>query len=103
MAILESAHQTHRTFTSSSAAADFYNTSSSSGELTPYTSTPYGFHPRAMSGFPLGFPVIFDNRLSANQSRRLWTVLCDGNYLDQATASVTVRLLTFNAEQQVYG
>lgn len=56
-----------------------------------------------MSGFPLGFPVVFDNRLSANQSQRLWTDLKDGNYLDQATASVTVRLLTFNVELQVYG
>lgn len=56
-----------------------------------------------MSGFPWGFPVAFDNRLSANDSRRLWTILSDGNYLDKATASVTVRLLTFNTELQVYG
>ncbi len=56
-----------------------------------------------MSGFSLGFPVIFDNRLSHNDSQRLFTVLSDGNYLDGDTATVTVRLLTFNVELQVYG
>ncbi|KAL0024407.1 hypothetical protein WJX79_011128 [Trebouxia sp. C0005] len=82
---------------------DFYNTSASSGEITPYVGTPYGFHPRAMSGFSLGFPVVFDNRLSYNASQRLFAILSDGNYLDDDTAAVTVRLLTFNAELQVYG
>ena len=56
-----------------------------------------------MSGFPLGFPVIFDNRLSRNASQRVWTALSDGNFLDEDTASVTVRLLTYNPELQVYG
>ncbi len=84
-------------------AADFYNTSSSSGEITPYTGTPFGFHPRAMSGFGLGFPVVFDNRLSYNDSQRLFTVLSDGNFLDGDTAALTVRLLTFNAELKIYG
>ncbi|DBA80580.1 TPA: hypothetical protein ACH3X1_007841 [Trebouxia sp. C0004] len=82
---------------------DFYNTSASSGEITPYVGTPYGFHPRAMSGFSLGFPVVFDNRLSHNASQRLFAILTDGNYLDGDTATVTVRLLTFNVELQVYG
>ncbi|KAL0020782.1 hypothetical protein WJX79_001465 [Trebouxia sp. C0005] len=85
------------------AVADFYNTSTSSDEITPYVGTPFGFHPRAMSGFPLGFPVVFDNRLSRNASQRLWTILSDGNFLDEETASVTVRLLTYNPELQVYG
>ena len=84
------------------AAGDFYNSSDSS-EITPYVGTPYGFHPRAMSGFTLGFPVIFDNRLSYNDSQRVLTILSDGNYLDGDTAALTVRLLTFNAELQVYG
>ncbi len=56
-----------------------------------------------MSGFPLGFPVVFDNRLSRNESQRLWTILSNGNFLDEDTASVTVRLLTYNPELQVYG
>ncbi len=56
-----------------------------------------------MHGFPLGFPVAFDNRLSCNDSQRLWTILSDGNYLDGDTAALTLRLLTFNAELQVYG
>jgi len=85
------------------AAAAFYNTSTSSDEITPHTGTPFGFHPRAMSGFPLGFPVVFDNRLSRNASQRLWTILSDGNFLDEDTATVTVRLLTYNPELQVYG
>ncbi|DBA96111.1 TPA: hypothetical protein ACH3X1_001605 [Trebouxia sp. C0004] len=85
------------------AVADFYNTSASSDEITPYTGTPLGFRPRAMLGFPLGFPVVFDNRLSRNESQRLWTILSDGNFLDEDTASVTVRLLTYNPKLQVYG
>ena len=56
-----------------------------------------------MPGFPLGFPVVFDNRLSYNDSQRLWTILSDGNYLDGDTTALTVRLLTFNAELKVYG
>ncbi len=56
-----------------------------------------------MAGFSLGFPVVFDNRLSHNASQRLLTILSDGNYLDGDTATVTVRLLTFNAKLQVYG
>ncbi len=77
--------------------------STSSNDITPYTGTPFGFHPRAMSGFTLGFPVVFDNRLSRNASQRLWTILSDGNFLDEDTASVTVRLLTYNPQLQVYG
>ena len=84
------------------AAGDFYNSSDSS-EITPYVGTPYGFHSRAMSGFTLGFPVVFDNRLSSNDSQRMLTILSDGNYLDDDTAALTVRLLTYNAELQVYG
>lgn len=56
-----------------------------------------------MSGFSLGFPVAFDNRLGYNDSQRLWTILRDGNYLDGDTAALTLRLLTFNAELKVYG
>ena len=56
-----------------------------------------------MSGFQLGFPVVFDNRLSFNDSQRLLTALQDGNFLDGDTAALTLRLLTFNAELQVYG
>ena len=84
------------------AAGDFYNSSDSS-EITPYVGTPYGFHPRAMSGFTLGFPVVFDNRLSYNDSQRMLTILSDGNYLDGDTAALTLRLLSYNAELQVYG
>ena len=56
-----------------------------------------------MPGFQLGFPAIFDNRLSYNDSQRLMTVLSDGNYLDVDAATLTARLLTFNAELRVYG
>jgi len=56
-----------------------------------------------MSSFSLGFPIVFDNRLSYNASQRLFTILSDGSYLDGNTDAATVRLLTFNAELQVYG
>lgn len=85
------------------AAEDFYNVSTAAGEVAPYTGTPYGFFRRPLHDFDAGFPVIFDNRLLANDSARLMSVLSDGNYLDDDTATVTARLLTFNEDLQIYG
>ena len=85
------------------AAAEFYNSSAGSGDLSLYTGSPFGFHPRAMPGFALGFPAVFDNRLSQNDSQRMLTIVSNGNYLDEDTAYLTLRLLTFNAALQVYG
>ena len=76
---------------------------SSSDDIAPYTGTPYGFHARAMPGFPPGFPAVFDNRLSQSDVQRLLAVLFNGSFLDGATATLTARMLTFNAEEQVYG
>lgn len=56
-----------------------------------------------MPGFQPGFPAVFDNRLSHNDSQRMLSVVSSGNYLDGDTASLTLRLLTFNAALQVYG
>lgn len=84
-------------------AADYYNTSTAAAEVGIHTGTPYGFFPRPLPKFDPGFPVVFDNRLLANDSSRFMSVLSEGNYLDDDTASVTARLLTFNAELQVYG
>lgn len=56
-----------------------------------------------MSGFVLGFPAVFDNRLSQSNVQRLLTILHNGSFLDSATATLTARLLTFNSEEQVYG
>lgn len=84
-------------------AADFYNTSSAASEVAPYTGTPYGFFTQALPNFDSGFPVIFDNRLLAKDCQRLKNVLSEGNYLDDQTATVTVRLLTFNDDLQIYG
>lgn len=81
---------------------DFYNTSSSD-DIAPYTGTPYGFHPRAMPGFPLGFPAVFSNRLSQRDVQRILAILHNGSFLDDATATLTARMLTFNSEEQVYG
>lgn len=85
-----------------SVAGDFYNTSSSE-DIAPYTGTPYGFHSRPMLGFPSGFPAVFNNRLSQSDVQRLLTILHNGSFLDDATATVTARMLTFNSEEQVYG
>ena len=51
----------------------------------------------------MGFPAVFDNRLSYNDTQRLMAVLTDGVYLDANTATLTLRLLTFNSELNVYG
>ena len=56
-----------------------------------------------MSGFQLGFPAVVDNRLSQSDVQRLLTILHNGSFLDDATATLTARLLTFNSEEQVYG
>ena len=84
-------------------AADYYNSSAAAGEIANYTGTPYGFFHRQLPDFDSGFPVVFDNRLLANGTARLMSVLSEGNYLDEATATVTARLLTFNEGLQVYG
>ena len=84
-------------------AADFYNTSTAAAEVGPYTGTPYGFFHRPLPKFDSGFPVVFDNRLLANESTRLMSILSEGNFLDDETATVTARLLTFNEDLQVYG
>ncbi|KAL0024068.1 hypothetical protein WJX79_002467 [Trebouxia sp. C0005] len=94
--------QTSSVYDASLSKADFYNVSSTV-DITPYIGTPYGFHARSMSGFQLGFPAVFDNRLSQNDSQRMLTVLTEGNYLDVNTAALTARLLTFNSELKVYG
>lgn len=84
-------------------AADYYNTSTDASEVAPYTGTPYGFFFTPLPDFASGFPVIFDNRLLAKDCARLLSVLSEGNFLDDETAAVTARLLTFNDELQVYG
>ena len=84
-------------------AADYYNTSTAAVEIANYTGTPYGFFHRKLPNFDSGFPVVFDNRLLPNDSLRLLSVLSEGNYLDDDTATVTAKLLTFNEELQVYG
>ncbi|KAL9589638.1 MAG: hypothetical protein Q9203_001561 [Teloschistes exilis] len=88
-------------FLASSSTYDEHFTGTS--EVAPYTGTPYGFFFTPLPDFDSGFPVIFDNRLLAKDCARLLSVLSEGNYLDDETAAVTARLLTFNDELQVYG
>ena len=84
-------------------AADYYNTSTTAAEIANYTGTPYGFFHRQLPNFDSGFPIVFDNRLLQADASRLMSVLSEGNYLDDHTATLTARLLTFNEELQVYG
>lgn len=56
-----------------------------------------------MPGFALGFPAVFDNRLNYNDSQRMFAVISNGNYLDDDTAALTLRLLVFNTALKVYG
>ena len=56
-----------------------------------------------MPGFPLGFPAVFSNRLSQSDVQRLLAILYNGSFLDDATATLTTRMLTFNSREQVYG
>lgn len=47
------------------------------------------------AGF-LGYPLVFDINLNAQAADRRLQYLIDGSYIDNATRSITVSLVTYN-------
>jgi hypothetical protein len=42
-----------------------------------------GFHHRPLSGYPAGFPVLMENKLSMIRAIQMLLALGDGNYVDK--------------------
>ncbi|GLC46890.1 hypothetical protein PLESTM_001939000 [Pleodorina starrii] len=85
---------------------DYYNISSSSGDLSPL-GVPFGFFP---SPLPLaglgggGYPVLLDTALTAGRLRRVLAALQGGGYLDaQLTESMAAQLVSYSADLRVLG
>ena len=57
-----------------------------SGEVSSVGS-PYGWYSQNMQDYSTGFVAIFDVLISANRSHQILTMLQDGHYLDDQTAS----------------
>ncbi len=49
--------------------------------------SPYGWYSQNMQDYSTGFVAIFDVLILANRSRQILTMLQDGHYLDDQTAS----------------
>jgi hypothetical protein len=81
--------------------ADYYNLSDR--QQVSVTGAPYGFFPRQLPGYPVGFPVLLHNALPAARAAVLLQYLLDGNYLDGSTEVLTAELLAFNADLSVFG
>jgi hypothetical protein len=74
-----------------------------SGEIKAHVDTPYGFFPRRMAGFPLGYPVVWMSSLSSADARDLVQYLRDGNFLDEYTRTLSAYALTFNRDHLLFG
>ncbi|KAH8059406.1 hypothetical protein JL722_5432 [Aureococcus anophagefferens] len=68
------------------------------------TGLPYGFFYDGGAGDDRvdDFPVVFDTIINASRAEELLATLIEGAYVDAATGSVTLRLLTYNGETDAY-
>ncbi|KAL0041497.1 hypothetical protein WJX79_005389 [Trebouxia sp. C0005] len=82
--------------------ANYYNITTGSGEVSSVGS-PYGWYSQNMQDYSTGFVAIFDVLISTNRSQQILTMLQDGHYLDDQTASLELKLLTFNRQMRVFG
>jgi hypothetical protein len=73
----------------------YYNTSDATN--LNVNGLPYAFHARKLKGYEDGFPVMFENKLTALGSQRLLNYVYDGVYLDKNTSGLSVELLAYNA------
>lgn len=61
---------------------------------------PYGFFPNPVSGD--SFSVVFDINMDQSRAADVITYLRDGGFLDDRTSSVTVQIVTFNAQLDLF-
>lgn len=57
-----------------------------SGEVSAVGS-PYGWYSQNLQDYSTGFAAIFDVLISSNRSHHILTMLQDGHYIDEQTAS----------------
>ena len=80
-------------------AGSFYNTSA---DVSVY-GLPFAFYPRNFLHQPAGWPVIFINGLSAAACAELLQYLTVANFLDSRSATLTLEVVTYNADLSVFG
>lgn len=49
--------------------------------------SPYGWYSQNLQDYSTGFAAIFDVLISSNRSKEILTMLQDGHYIDEQTAS----------------
>lgn len=63
---------------------------------------PWGFKALAIPGHRIGYPVWLDINLSHGEIRRWIRLLDDGLFFDPATVAVTVEVVTYNAQINLF-
>jgi len=81
----------------------FYSNATETGEAElNENGVPYGFRHKALSGYPKGYPVLFDIDFSAKRMEEVVSYMKDGFFLDDFTESVSANLVTYNADLDTY-
>ncbi|KAK3271664.1 hypothetical protein CYMTET_20002 [Cymbomonas tetramitiformis] len=77
----------------------FYNTSQGSEEVFHKGSLrlPHAFTPRPMRSQESAYVMALDSRLGAFRAQQLYTLLADGDALDEHATKVTAQALTYNS------
>lgn len=70
--------------------------------LNPTRNIPFGFHHFPLEGAPPGFPVWLDINLSQEGASTWLTWLRDALLLDEATAGLSARAVTYNADLRIF-
>eukprot|EP00897_Mesotaenium_endlicherianum_P002775 jgi/Mesen1/2525/ME000160S01632 len=78
--------------------SDFYP---DPAQLTPL-GVPLGFFHRQAKGYKNGFTIILDINLSHDKAAAALKYLQDGFFIDNATTSIFVQVVTYNGEQQQF-
>ena len=63
---------------------------------------PWGFHSANVAGHPAGYPIWLDVNLSHHELLRWLQYLDDGLFFDSATETVSIELITYNANLQLF-
>ncbi|KXZ51178.1 hypothetical protein GPECTOR_13g665 [Gonium pectorale] len=81
----------------------YYNLTKGAPDLNS-AGYPYGFFHEPLQRFPLGYPLLFDTRMSARRAEQALTYVRDGAYLSPSfTKSLRAQLVTYNSDAQVFG
>lgn len=78
-------------------ASDYYAPSEINSQ-----GVPYGFFSRPTKGYSPGYTVVFDTNLNYQQAVDRLQYLQDGFFIDNATKSLTVQLVTYNGDSGAF-